>query len=87
VAAARFKSLAREIDAAIVAESARWGAYRHDIHPYKTGPYELYTRDDHWRQEIERILNQYFPQRTAAFMAQLKKRGLYPESDKSVSSP
>ncbi len=86
-AAARFKALAHDIDPAIVAESARWGSYRRDIHQYKTGPYEFYTRDDHWRPEIKRLLTHYFPERTAAFIAQLKERGLYPESDKPVSQP
>jgi hypothetical protein len=54
----------------IVAESARWGAYRHDIHQYKTGPYEIYTRDQHWAPEIDRILTRYFPQRTAVVLKQ-----------------
>jgi hypothetical protein len=76
IASARFAGLSKTINDAIVAESARWGAYRRDVHQYKTGPYELYTRDDHWKPEIERLLEDYFPRRTKEFTAQLKKRGI-----------
>jgi hypothetical protein len=76
-AAKRFRSLADDIDLAVIAESARWGDYRRDVHPYKTGPYELYTRDKHWRPEIDRLLSEYFPRRTAIFLQQLKAAGLY----------
>src|SRR5205814_1625708 len=51
----RFQKWAKELDLAIIAESARWGDYRRDVHRYKTGPYELYTRDEHWRPEVERL--------------------------------
>ena len=74
----RFRGLARQIDQAIVLESARWGAYRRDVHPYKTGPFELYTRDDHWRPEINRLLRDYFPRRGAELLKQLQHAGLYP---------
>ena len=59
-AAARFKKLADQLDTAIVAESARWGDYRRDVHPYKVGPYALYTHDDHWRPEVQRLLKSIF---------------------------
>ncbi len=75
-AAERYRRLAETIDLAIVAESARWGSYRHAIHRYKEGPYERYNRDDHWRPEVRRLLNEYFPQRTDAFLRQLEARGL-----------
>src|SRR5262249_29775314 len=60
-AAARFDKRAMEIDLAVIAESARWGSYRRTVHQYKTGPYESYTRNDHWRVEVDRLLNDYFP--------------------------
>lgn len=75
-AAARFDRRARELELAIVAESARWGDYRRDVHPYKTGPYELYTRDDHWRREIQRLRSEYFPRRTGVLLRQLEAAGL-----------
>lgn len=81
-AAERYRRLAATIDLAIVAESARWGSYRHDIHRYKEGPYERYTRDGHWRPEVQRLLNDYFPQRTDAFLRQLEARGLAATSTK-----
>lgn len=77
-AAARFRKLADRLDAAIVAESARWGDYRRDAHPYKVGPYALYTRDDHWRPEVQRLLKDYFPKRTAAVLLQFHAAGLFP---------
>ncbi|MCC6232419.1 MAG: CotH kinase family protein [Verrucomicrobiales bacterium] len=79
-AAARYETLARTLDPAVVAESARWGDYRRDAHPYKVGPYELYTRDDHWRPEVQRLLQHFFPQRTAVLREQLRAAGLYAES-------
>jgi hypothetical protein len=76
-AAARYRELAAMLDVAIVAESARWGDYRRDVHPYKEGPYELYTRDEHWRPEIKRLEKEYFPRRSETFIAQLKAARLY----------
>lgn len=73
----RFEKLAEMLRPAIVAESARWGDYRRDVHPYKEGPYELYTVDDHWQPEIDRLLKRYFPARTAEVIKQLKEAGLY----------
>ncbi len=74
--AARYRRLADQIELAIVAESARWGDYRRDVHRYKEGPYELYTRDDHWRPEVTRLLNDYFPRRSAIVMEQFQAAGL-----------
>ena len=82
-AAERFQRWSALLDKAIVAESARWGDYRRDAHPYKTGPYELYTRDDHWRPEIQRLLKDYFPKRTAAFLKQLREAGLLPKGERT----
>ena len=59
-----------------MAESARWGDYRRDAHSYKEGPYELYTRDGHWRPEVKRLLTEFFPGRTTRFLEQLIEVGL-----------
>ncbi len=72
----RFEQLAREIELAVVTESARWGDYRRDVHPYKTGPYLLYTRNDHWQPEVHRLLGDYFPARTGVLLRQLAAAGL-----------
>jgi hypothetical protein len=69
------------LDLAIIAESARWGDYRRDVHPYKTGPYERYTRNEHWRPEIDRLLNDYFPKRTGVAVEQFRSAGLYPKPE------
>jgi len=79
-AADRFQAWANRIDTAIVAESARWGDYRRDAHPYKVGPYLLYTRDEHWRPEIERVLHQFLPRRTDVVLGQFRDVGLYPKT-------
>jgi hypothetical protein len=76
----RFRALAGQIDLAIVAESARWGDYRRDVHPYKVGPYALYTRDQHWRPEIRRLLEEFFPRRTAILLQQFRALKLCPEA-------
>ncbi|MEW6157565.1 MAG: lamin tail domain-containing protein [Verrucomicrobiota bacterium] len=80
---ARWNKRADEIELPIIAESARWGDYRRDVHPYQNGPYYLYTRDDHWMAERNRLLTRYFPNRTATVLNQLKSAGLYP----SVEAP
>jgi hypothetical protein len=72
-AAERYRKWTGTLDRAIVAESARWGDYRRDAHPYKTGPYELYTREEHWRPEVRRILDDYFPRRAAVFLKKLQQ--------------
>lgn len=76
-AAARYERWSKLIENAVIAESARWGDYRRDAHPYKTGPYELYTRDDHWRPEVRRLLNDYFPKRTAEVIRQFREANLW----------
>ncbi|HVY69702.1 MAG TPA: hypothetical protein VHH73_07210, partial [Verrucomicrobiae bacterium] len=78
-AGARYRSLAETLEAAIDGEAARWGWYRQTIHQYRTGPYEIYDRDDFWKPEVTRLLNEYFPRRTAVVVQQLKVAGLWVE--------
>lgn len=66
--AARWETRAQEIELAIVGESARWGDAKHE---------PPYTRDVEWTQERNRLLTQYFPQRTAILIQQLTAAGLY----------
>ena len=77
-AAGRFDRWAAGIEPAMVAECARWGDYRRDVHQYSGGPYELYTPDVHFKAEWQRLRTQYFPGRTATVLSQLKAAGLYP---------
>jgi hypothetical protein len=77
MAAERYRRWSSRLDLAVIGESARWGDYRRDVHRYKAAPYELYTRDGHWRPEIRRILEDYFPRRSAAVIEQFRQAGLY----------
>lgn len=56
-------SLYHTVQYAIYAEAARWGDYRRDVHRWQTGG-QLYTVDDHYMTERNRLLTQYFPVRT-----------------------
>ena len=67
---------ANEIELAVIAESARWGDYRRDNHPYKNDPYELYTKNTHWLNEQDRLMNDYFPKRSQIVLDQLVEIGL-----------
>ena len=66
---ARYRRRAQELDLAIIAESARWGDHR------RSAPYQ---RDQEWVAERDRLLQDYFPQRTEEVIAQYKGEGLYP---------
>ncbi|UCD27343.1 MAG: chitobiase/beta-hexosaminidase C-terminal domain-containing protein, partial [Planctomycetota bacterium] len=70
-----------ELDLAVIAESARWGDYRRDMHSFSSGPYRLYTRNDYWIPEKNRLINDYFPRRTDIAIDQFRSRGLYPATD------
>jgi CotH kinase protein len=67
-AAARYAGRAEEIHGALLAESARWGD------TFRTVPY---TRDVEWQAEYDRLMTEYFPNRSAELIAQLTAAGLY----------
>lgn len=76
----RWMKRANELDLAIIAESARWGDYRRDVHQYQAyGPFTLYTKNDHWLVEQSRLLTEYFPYRTSTFISQLQQASLFPQ--------
>ena len=68
-AQARYQVLADWVDRAIVGESARWGDSSRAL---------PYTRDAEWATERDRLLNQYFPQRTDVVLGFLQGASLYP---------
>ena len=72
----RLNARVTELENAIVAESARWGDYRRDVHV--RGAAQLYTRDTHWLPEINRLRNSYFPQRTNTVLNQYRSLNLFP---------
>ena len=62
-AVAVFDSLYNTIALALYDEAARWGDYRRDVHPYTTQG-KLYTVDETYQTERNRLLTQYFPERS-----------------------
>ncbi len=76
--AARFVALADAVEAALVAESARWGD-QHRGTPY--------TRDEHWRVERDRLLRDYFPARSQRVLEQFRRAGLYPDIEAPTFEP
>ena len=56
-------SLYHTIDLALYDEAARWGDYRRDVHKYQTKG-ELYTVDNQYMNERNRLLTEYFPVRS-----------------------
>ena len=78
-AADRWNARVDELTNAIVGESARWGDYRRDVHV--EGPASLFTRDDYWLPEMNRLRTTYFPQRSGIVVDQYRGLGLYPSVD------
>ena len=73
----RYQNRADEVQLAMIAESARWGDYRRDVHPWSDGPFDLYTQKD-WVEEKDQIINSYFPYRTETVLNQLRSAGMFP---------
>ncbi len=66
----RLNSRAKEMELAIIAESARWGdAKRGSSYPF--------TRDDTWIPEVNKIRDDFIPYRSDILVEQLKNGGLY----------
>ncbi len=74
----RFQELADQVQPAIAAESARWGDYRRDVSPYGSEPFLLYTLQDNWLPERERLQDDYLPYRSDVVLEQFRQAGLYP---------
>jgi hypothetical protein len=64
----RFQKRVDEVDAAVVAESARWG---------DTGSSVAKTKDFDWLPEIEELFNNFFPYRGDIVLDQLVDAGLF----------
>ena len=56
-------SLYHTISDALYCEAARWGDYRRDVHPWQSRG-DLYTVDDTYMVERNRLLTKYFPVRS-----------------------
>ncbi len=83
----RFLARTKELESAVIAESARWGdveqtfamnpppRFDQDGNPIE-GPF---NRDDDWRKEVSRIANVYIPKRSDIVLGQLFAQGLIPD--------
>ncbi len=76
--AARLRRRADEVEAAIVAESARWGTFRRENVPL--------TYQESWLPELQRLFEDYFPVRLPALVRQLRSRDIYPQLDAPLFS-
>ena len=56
-------SLYNTISMALYDEAARWGDYRRDVHQWQSAG-QLYTVDQHYQAERQRLLTKYFPVRS-----------------------
>ncbi|MBP5340272.1 MAG: CotH kinase family protein [Prevotella sp.] len=63
-------SLHAVIAKALYAEAARWGDYRRDVHKWQSAG-QLYTVDNHYEAERQRLLTQYFPYRSDNVLNQI----------------
>jgi CotH kinase protein/Lamin Tail Domain/Chitobiase/beta-hexosaminidase C-terminal domain len=66
---ARFARRTNEIFSAVVLESARWGDSKRN---------EPFTRNVDWLSEVNRIQQDYFPQRSTRVLSQFRTKGWYP---------
>jgi hypothetical protein len=73
----RFNERATELRTAILAESARWGDYRRDVHQRNCGC-TLYGLNNYWDSEVNRLLTSYFPRRSDIVVDQYRTLGLFP---------
>ena len=76
----RWNARSDQIAEALVAESARWGDYRRDV-DNRGSPLLLLERDVHWMAERNRLMNDYFPDRTNIVIQQYRSAGLFPSFD------
>lgn len=79
-------SLYHNIDYALYDESARWGAYRRDIHQY-TAKGHRYLMSSYFMNERTRLIDNYFPQRTDIVLNQLESKGWFSTTDHIASTP
>ena len=68
---AMWEAKASQITDAIIGESARWGDYRRDV-DNSGQPLVLLERDVQYAAERERLLNEYFPERTEIVVQQYR---------------
>ena len=77
-----FMKRVKEIDLAIIAESARWGDVRTD---YKD--YQPFTKNDHWIPEITWVTGTFIRTRYNLTLSQFRTRTWYPNYAPPVITP
>ena len=77
-----FRARMKEIDNAIVAESARWGCY---VKPEWWGGENRFTRET-WLNACNRVLTDFIPQRTGYLVGYYREAGWYPSFDAPEAS-
>lgn len=68
-------SLYHRIDNAVYAEAARWGDYRHNVHSYGGVYLPVFSVEESFMDERNRLLSDYFPFRSGVFLSQLEEKG------------
>lgn len=76
---ALWDSLYNDISLALYDESARWGDYRRDVHPYYSQG-ELYTPENQYMAQRNKLKTDYFPRRRDIFLQQLIDKDWYPKT-------
>lgn len=71
----RFLERKKQLEDAVIAESARWGDTRSAVPR---------TKDDDWQMAVDWVLNDFFPTRTDTVLKILRYRKLYPMFDPPV---
>jgi hypothetical protein len=68
---ARWEALRRQVDAAVVAESARWGDFRRPAKPF--------TRESEWVSNQTWMVTTYWPSQPTNALPRFRNAGLYPQ--------
>jgi hypothetical protein len=79
---ARLTALESQLQAPMVAESARWGDALEGQPSLTT-----FTRDAHWQPEVDWLKNTFLTQRNEVMLGQFRAIGLYPFIDPPVLLP
>lgn len=73
-------SLYHVIENAVYAEAARWGDYRNKVHSYRV-ELPVFSVEETYMTERNRMLTEYFPNRSNIVIGQLREKGWYHETN------
>ena len=72
----RYDTIAQEVVPAVIGENARWGDHWRDLREAEDA--ELYTYGEHWLDEYDRVMEDWYPERPDEFLAMLVTAGYFP---------